>query len=578
MKRLLALLLLMLTVALCFVGCDGEEGKLPSDATDGGEETNGTEAVVQENPMVISENGAYKYAIIYPAKTPDSVKEMCKGILNEVAKLGGTVKMGSDWAKEKQDTSEDTEILIGNTSRPESIEVLNSIGGDEYAIRYIRNKIVIAAHTETRLAEAVEYFKTNLLAAKEEDGKKIVYCAGEASISSDRELLFNAENPIDGYRIIYSKAAGLALSNAKMLAKAIEETYGVKLEVLSDRTEPVEREIIVGMTSREASQKYLTPENSGSYHINVEGKTLIIGGYEHLVTHVALDDIIANDIRGYGSCLPYTTDYERSVPMFSDKAELAEGADIRVFSFNVLFNTSIKNPTPLERSACLVNIMKYFEPDVMGLQEMNIHWHNAYKDVAPDNYKLVNEKTEAGVLNYSTIAYNVNKVKVIDNGVKTYTKRNHDGLRVASWALFEKLDSGERFILINTHWDIESNFQMPQAIEMGELAVELKAKYGCPIITTGDYNRRPSTLEYKKYVEITGFVNAQDVAKTSGNLGASTHGADPFGTLPSASNIEAIDHIFSSTDAEFMYFTILYDKFALEASDHCPVYADIKLN
>jgi len=577
MKRLLALFLLVLTVALCFVGCDGREGKLPSDGTDG-EVTDGGNAVVEENPMVISENGAYKYAIIYSSKAPDSIKELCKGMITAVSALGGTVKMGGDWAKEKLDTSEETEILIGNTSRPESIEVMNSIGGDDYAIRYIRNKIVIAAHTEERLVEAVEYFKTELLKSKEEDGKKIVYCAGEASFSGGRELLFNAENPLEGYKIIYSRAAGLALANARLLANAIEETYGVKLEVLSDRTEVTEREILVGMTSREASKKYLTPENSGSYHIRVEGKTLIIGGYEHLVTHVAVDDIIAKDIRGYGDRLPYTTDYERSVPMFSDKAELAEGADIRVFSFNVLFNTTVKNPTPLERSACLVNIMKYFEPDVIGLQEMNIHWHNAYADVAPDNYKLVNENTETGVLNYSTIAYNVNKVKVIENGVKTYSKGNHSGLRVASWALFETLDGGERFILINTHWDIEDNFKMPQAIEMGELAVELKAKYGCPIVTTGDYNRRPSTLEYKKFVEITGFVNAQDVAKASGNLGGSTHGSDPFGMPPSSNNTEAIDHIFSSTDAEFMYFTILHDKFALEASDHCPIYADIKLN
>ena len=87
-------------------------------------------------------------------------------------------------------------------------------------------------------------------------------------------------------------------------------------------------------------------------------------------------DIIEKDIRKYGKNLAFAADILREVGSFSDEAALAEGADIRVFSFNVLFNTSIKNPTPLERSGCLTNIMKYFEPDVIGLQEMNIHFRN----------------------------------------------------------------------------------------------------------------------------------------------------------------------------------------------------------
>ena len=578
MKRLLALFLLILTLALCFVGCDGGEGKLPSDVTDG-EETDGGNAVVEENPMVISENGAYKYAIIYSSKAVDRVKELSKDILDSVAELGGTVKMGTDWAKEKQDTSEDTEILIGDTSRPESIEVLNSIGADDYAIRYIRNKIIIAAHTEERLVEAVEFFKTNLLKAGEEEGKKIVYCAGEVSFVGNSELLFTAENPLESYRIIYSRSSVLSLETARSFADEIEQKYGVKLEVLSDRTEAAGNEIVIGMTDREISKKNLTEENRSNYMVKAEGKNLLIGGYDPLVTQLAVKDVIVNDVRGYGTSLNFKADYEKSVPVFVDKAELAEGADIRVFSFNVLFNTRLKNPTPLDRSGCLVNIMTYFEPDVIGLQEMNNSWHSAYGEAVPDNYKMLNSKTDTGVINYTTIAYNTDKVKVIDHGVKTFSKGNHTSLRVASWGCFEKLDGGKRFILVNTHWGAdEEDGMMVQAREMAELVNELKAKYGCPVLTTGDYNKKESTPEYKEYVAVGNLHNSKYTAVLKGNVGNTYHGYEPLGTLPSTGSAECIDHIFGTSDAEFLYFTVLLDQLALDASDHCQIVADIKLN
>ncbi len=43
-------------------------------------------------------------------------------------------------------------------------------------------------------------------------------------------------------------------------------------------------------------------------------------------------------------------------------------------------------------------------------------------------------------------------------------------------------------------------------------------------------------------------------------------------------DIKAIDHVFYSSDVEALFYNMLVDKILLDASDHFPVYADLKLN
>ena len=97
--------------------------------------------------------------------------------------------------------------LVGNTNRPETLEVMNSIGYDDYAIRVVGNKIVITAHVADRLYEAVEYFCANALKGETVEGKAIVSCEANYQFKGDRKYFIDHDNPLEGYRIVSSSSS-----------------------------------------------------------------------------------------------------------------------------------------------------------------------------------------------------------------------------------------------------------------------------------------------------------------------------------------------------------------------------------
>ena len=60
-----------------------------------------------------------------------------------------------------EEGSADFEIIIGNTGRAESNEVISTLGADEYAVKFMNGKIIIAASNEAFLYEAAKYFADN---------------------------------------------------------------------------------------------------------------------------------------------------------------------------------------------------------------------------------------------------------------------------------------------------------------------------------------------------------------------------------------------------------------------------------
>ena len=95
---------------------------------------------------------------------------------------------------------------------------------------------------------------------------------------------------------------------------------------------------------------------------------------------------------------------------------------------------------------------------------------------------------------------------------------------------------------------------------MTVLVNALRAKYGCPVITTGDFNTLESTPYFKKYLAETGQTEARYEAAEIGF----------------ALNSDVIDHITSTSDLETLFFKLLQTPQTQEASDHNPIYADFR--
>lgn len=272
-----------------------------------------------------------------------------------------------------------------------------------------------------------------------------------------------------------------------------------------------------------------------------------------------------------GGNLPTVSAYTGSAPKVK-----TEDTNLRVMSYNVL----VDNDESLggwswgkalgnrgdKASACI----DYYRPDVIGFQECNYKWHVSLKENLPD-YAFVNadvpeqqylEKADSlGKKDWmcTTMMYNKKTLKLIENELIGYSV-NYWGciqrMRYISMALFEIKATGERFVFISTHLDAEKDAkgQQNRVIQTGELADRIeyyKNVYGCPIIVTGDFNSGYNDTPIQQLVR----------------GGMTSH----------QSNRGGIDYILYSAGVTGKYFTTVNDADVAGASDHQPIFADVKV-
>ena len=570
---LLALLMAFSSLTACQQKAPAEEGASQIESTE-------ADASIPETKSILlsDENDVY-YTVVRPQASTDAISEWMESIVIFPSKQ--SKKLTLSWTGDRTAAVE-KEILLGYTNRPESREVMDNIGYDDFAIVTKGDKIVIAAHREERLREAVTYLKENLLKVEvDENGKKSFLYLGDYTYTGNKKYLFDAENPLSEYDIVYREGSEALKTAAEQMQAKIKSTCGAELTVKSDAEIETEREIILGKTNRAISQKYLA---SGAYILSTvvinEGKKLLIGGAADATTVVAVQNFAEDYVQEKYTYL-FNLDSEmnetESIYSFSESAELAAGAEMRIMSFNVLCELWDSKAVDVDsRMQIVTATLLNYAPDVVGLQEVSDKCYASLIPLFEGSYEFVDTKTEKQKTNFSPLAYNVEKVTLLEHGVKTLASGNDSRLRVISWGYFERKSDGARFIVANTHWDLT---KMPesrtlQAIEMGDFIVEMRAKYNCPAVTVGDYNTQDYQEQFQTYLDHSQLSDAGLTANVINRNYKSTH--DLFEEQVPAPEIRAIDHVFYSADIEALYYNMLIDKTVIDASDHFPVYADIR--
>ena len=223
-------------------------------------------------------------------------------------------------------------------------------------------------------------------------------------------------------------------------------------------------------------------------------------------------------------------------------------------------------------------MIRAYAPDVIGTQETCPEWYEELSYLLSDSYRFVTRKNAKNGDNYSTLWYNTKTVRLIEWGVRNYTEGQNKTMRLVTWAVFERLDGGERFIVTSTHWDVNSgnkyeNRIMQQARELVALIEDIREEHPYPMFCTGDYNRVPGTNQYKSFIEWSGFSDAPNVAESYKRLQHTYHNVgEPI------FSVGLIDHIFCSPESNVIFYNTIIDSYAVDASDHCPIYIDICLS
>lgn len=577
MKNYLKIFICCLLAALMLCGCtpaptpDSPE----TDTTTPAEST--TPAPEPKLDVTLFSAGP-SYTVIRPEECEKAIIDITSNLRTKLDELTDhRVSIDTDWLKRGSEPDpEKLEILVGNTNRPETTQVLSSIGYGDFAIQLVGKKLVVAAHTTELLQQAADYLAANLVEVKE-DGT--VSLTGNYVYSSGIADLISSPQQLAEYTVIFPLSDTTAKDYAQLISQAAQEQFGVTLNYTSDRATPVEKEILIGSTNRPESAA-LGEMTGLDYKLYASGGKIVLGGKTAVSNSLAAEAFVDKFLSGkyYSSVkIPAVLDLSQSGTITLKDAydpTLTEGADLRIMSFNILaelWDEKAKATMPGRDKHTVALILSYM-PDVVGLQETTALWYSLLEPQLDGIYKFASYTVPNGKTNYSTLMYNIHTTELLECKTTLYTVRNSDNMRHLTWARFRRKSDGAEYIVSCTHWDITHEKRLVQWEENANLINELYAKYKLPIFATGDYNSNEQDL-FAKFIEKTGMVDPKYVAKTIVNPGKTTHG---LGSKAPDSDV-CIDHIAVTPGQDILFYNRLTCPTATDASDHCPIYIDVKL-
>ena len=269
-------------------------------------------------------------------------------------------------------------------------------------------------------------------------------------------------------------------------------------------------------------------------------------------------------------------DSNRIVLDGADDPALAKGANLRIMSYNILAELwdTLAGETLPGREQLVSDVIHSYLPDVIGLQEATSKWHRLLNPLIEGEYAWAGETlNDTTITNYSAILYNVKTVELIECKSIIYTACDAPEMRNLTLARFKHKKSKKEFIVTSTHWGIYEEDRIENQPENVKFINELLDTYNLPIFATGDYNSNEEAL-FKPFLEGTGMVDPKFNAEIINRATKTTHKL----TQPLADDTGlAIDHIAVTKGVRILYYNVLICHTTINASDHFPVYIDVKI-
>ena len=282
MKRSGVIILLALLLSVIFCSC--EEPVFTDIVVDGAP----VYTVIRSDKIVKEDKLSHVVSLMNDISDAVEEKSGCKLVLD------------NDWVKRGQEPDPTKyEILVGETNRPETAEVLSSLGESDYAVRAVGNKIVIVGKSDYSLSLAVERFISEYIEKKGKGTDGDLSIKGEINYLSEKLEFLDVSN----YEIVYTRDSKDPFQYsyydysfdektvANDLAMSIGKDYGVypklTMDYVYDGVEE-EYEILLGRCEREATKAVKSELAFNEYAIKVVGNKVVLTGHGFLTTHAAV--------------------------------------------------------------------------------------------------------------------------------------------------------------------------------------------------------------------------------------------------------------------------------------------------
>ena len=582
MKKFIVLFLVFIIVisSIAFTSCKRSQQEI----IENNDTTEISETIEETADVIIASKGEPIYKIIRFIDAFQDEVDLIVGFKNQLnAAYGLNFLISADWTMPSSAPPADAcEIIIGLTCREETSEVIteHNLGYGDYAIQICdNNKIIMVAPNYNDLSSCFDYFINQL--STDTDGN-LLYIGGNYICKTNDTNIFEEGFIPDALQIVYD-SDGKYKKNAETISKHFKKNYALEIKVVSETEPKAEHEIIVGILNDKNRFKFNYSSLSGMDSIIASSdSSILVCGKSDAGLSRAVESFVNMFIRsGHISSmnLPTQTVFTFNAFTGGEDPALIDGADTRIMSFNILSEEwdarAVMEGRDIRVSAVLLNYL----PDVAALQEVSNKWYPILETNVGGIYKFTRTKNLHREGTYTTLIYNTQTTKLIEEGLEYYSVGNSKRLRSIVWGLFESIATGERYVVFSTHWDVGAERQwmrMTEAKEMADFCQSLYDKYKVDIFACGDYNASESTEEYQTFIKESGFVDAKNSAKHINRACKTYHTL--FESV-STSTYESIDHItfMEQTKPKVLYYNTLIAEYIIDASDHSPIYIDIKL-
>ena len=234
-----------------------------------------------------------------------------------------------------------------------------------------------------------------------------------------------------------------------------------------------------------------------------------------------------------------------------------------------------------ERLPRFLELMEEYSPDLLGTQETTHEWNTLLRESLGEEYGMIGKSRGGYEIGddtggkwdeWNTVLYKKSRFRPVESGtfwlsetpdvpskVETSTLN-----RIATWAVFEDLRTGEEILYVNTHFEHTSEeARTDEAYLLQAYLAEWIEEY--PVYLTGDFNTSTDSITYVAMTDLLGDAMA-DTAENGSEVDYTYHG---YGKTEAY-----IDFIFYADGTRTpAYARILSETYDGYVSDHFGVYA-----
>ncbi|MBK7429264.1 MAG: endonuclease/exonuclease/phosphatase family protein [Saprospiraceae bacterium] len=254
--------------------------------------------------------------------------------------------------------------------------------------------------------------------------------------------------------------------------------------------------------------------------------------------------------------------------------------DISVMTYNIRLDVASDGINQWSnRKEKIISQIKYYSPDIFGLQEALFHQLEYVSENLPD-YEWYGVGRDDGKKagEFSPIFFNKRLFEKEKNGTfwlaEDITKpgKGWDAAlpRIASWVQLRNRKTGKQFIVYNTHFDHVGKMARTESFKL--IANQAKANAtSMPAIIMGDLNTVPEEESIAGFKQTQIWQDAFEVAKIKHGPTCTFNGFSPVHPE------RRIDYIFCNQDFEvksYLSISEIYD--GVFPSDHWPVLASLR--